>query len=775
MLRFSSRSIIPKLLSRTQKHQLFATKKASTDFKQRYEKKTPLEHVLLRPGMYIGQTESSNMQTWVYQADSRTMEKTTVTYNPALLKLFDEILVNAADQTQRDKNMSKIEINVTHLSSGALEVSVLNDGSVGIPIDLHPTENIHIPELIFGHLLTGSNFNDSEIRLTGGSHGYGAKLTNIFSNKFEVEIYDAEEKKLYTQTWSKNMHEVHPPTIVDVPYGASKTAPNRGLGYTKITYRPDLFRFDRQLSTGLTDAADSTATTASKKSTKAAVAAAVASAGNRPTSDSEHDARLVEQCVQMMHRRAVDVAACIAPVKVSFSFSSAFTGSAPGNSENPSREKDILKGKIHTTSLTPIAMNSFQDYVSLFSAPTALVGEAESARDLPSVEVSRVGGAVATGFESVPDADTITVGVPPPLYAKINKRWEVAVGLSPTSSFEQMSFVNNVWTTRGGTHVNVIATQVQQVVLAALHKRGFKSTTNNQIKNKLLIFVNCLIENPAFDGQTKDALNSKPSTFGTVCTLPEKYLQELVRSSGIVESIISDLASKENGRVVFSKASRKQLLDVPKLEDAHNAGGPHGADCTLILTEGDSAKALAVAGLEVVGREKFGVLPLRGKLLNVRSASLSMTKNNKEIQHLMRALGLQFPMKYETQKEKATLRYGKVLIMCDQDSDGSHIKGLVVNLFHHFWPALIKEEGYLQQFLTPLVKVRTKSKSQAASFDESFGGAVNKDGSISFYSIPEFKQWLKDHDPAGKNAIIAGVEGITFSVIRSFLVIVFFF
>lgn len=99
------------------------------------------------------------------------------------------------------------------------------------------------------------------------------------------------------------------------------------------------------------------------------------------------------------------------------------------------------------------------------------------------------------------------------------------------------------------------------------------------------------------------------------------------------------------------------------MDDANNAGGKHGSDCTLIIVEGDSAKTQAMAGLGVVGRDNFGAFPLRGKMLNVRDADFLMISKNAEIGHLVNILGLQIGQTY---KDTTSLRYGHVMIMTDQ-------------------------------------------------------------------------------------------------------------
>ena len=147
------------------------------------------------------------------------------------------------------------------------------------------------------------------------------------------------------------------------------------------------------------------------------------------------------------------------------------------------------------------------------------------------------------------------------------------------------------------------------------------------------------------------------------------------------------------------------------MEDANWAGKKNSDECVLILTEGDSAKALAMAGIEIVGRDRFGVFPLKGKLLNVREANTKQMMENQEIENLFKIIGLQKNFEYENLK---SLRYGSIMIMTDQDNDGSHIKGLIINFIHHFCPALVKYPGFLREFITPLIKV-TKGQ-QVKSF-----------------------------------------------------------
>jgi DNA topoisomerase-2 len=174
---------------------------------------------------------------------------------------------------------------------------------------------------------------------------------------------------------------------------------------------------------------------------------------------------------------------------------------------------------------------------------------------------------------------------------------------------------------------------------------------------------------------------------------------------------------------------KRVRMNNPKLTDANKAGTKDGHHCTLILTEGDSAKGLAMAGRAVVGPDLFGVFPLRGKLLNVRDASVDQISKNAEIQNIKSFLGLQHKKEYTDTKG---LRYGHLMIMTDQDHDGSHIKGLLINYFQVAFPSLLKIPEFLIEFITPIVKVWK-------------GDPKRPTQQKSFFTMPEYETWKEAH------------------------------
>ena len=156
-----------------------------------YQKKSQLEHILLRPDTYVGNIEKTETVLWVLAKEGKKFEQREVSFVPGLYKIFDEILVNAADNYQRDHTMNTLKVEINKEQN---LISVWNNGK-GIPVQIHKEHNIYVPELIFGHLLTGSNYDDTEKKVVGGRNGYGAKLTNIFSKKFTVEVADKTNQK----------------------------------------------------------------------------------------------------------------------------------------------------------------------------------------------------------------------------------------------------------------------------------------------------------------------------------------------------------------------------------------------------------------------------------------------------------------------------------------------------------------------------------------------------------------------------------------------------
>jgi len=550
--------------------------------------------------MYVGEISTITSEQWIINNDNNIISK-FVKWNPGIYKIFDEIITNASDECQRNKSVKNIYI---HLNKDNNTISVKNDGS-GIPITVHKEHGIYVPELIFGNLLSSTNYNDSVKRTTGGLNGLGAKLTNIFSKKFIVETVCSGKK--YSQTFENNMSKINSPVIT-----VTKEKP-----YTQITFIPDFSKFNLNKL----DQFDT---------------------------------------LDILKKRIFDISA-ITPKTVNVYL----------NDEK-------------------INCKDFSEYVNYY------IG---SKSDTPRV-----------------------------YYDDPNGRWKIAIALSKKDSFQHVSFVNGISTIDGGSHVDHVILPIIKKCTEEIQAKHKNITVKPQyVKDSLFIFINSIIENPTFSSQTKDKHTTRVSEFGSKFTLTDDFIKKILKL-GFVDSLLAVAEAKEKRSLSKTDGKKVVRLSIPKLDDANKAGTSESLKCTLILTEGDSAKTTAVSGLSVVGRDYYGVFPLRGKLLNTREASFSQISKNEEILNIKKILGLQIDT-----KSTKNLRYGKILVMTDADYDGFHIKALLINFIDSGWPNLLKEV-FIGSIVTPIVKVSKGTER------------------LSFYTHKEYINWKNtEHAKGGWN------------------------
>lgn len=298
---------------------------------------------------------------------------------------------------------------------------------------------------------------------------------------------------------------------------------------------------------------------------------------------------------------------------------------------------------------------------------------------------------------------------------------EIIIVVSKGSN-KMFSFANSAATKDGGTHANFVLDKILKKIMDSIKNNSIKDT---QIKKHLMIFFNCNIINPTYDTQMKGKVTNKITKKQPLYDYDpsDSFIHNIISNSNLIELLQEEINNKLLKEIKKSTSKKTaNVNNIKKLSDANDAGTKRSKDCILILTEGDSAKSTVISGFSVTGRDKYGVFPLKGKLLNVRNESILKVINDAEIQDLVSALGLSFTETYEKENDLAKLRYGKVRILTDQDHDGSHIKGLILNLFSTYWPNLLKHK-YVEQMITPIIKVR-KGKEN-----------------ISFYNLKEFEEW----------------------------------
>lgn len=579
-----------------------------------YQQKTDKQHVLDNPDTYTGPMEKTEYHSYIYDDTTSRIIPKTLEIIPGLYKLFDEGIVNCRDHVKRmetaiSKNakniipVSKIYINISDDGT----ITMRNDGN-GIDVVKHPERDIWIPEMIFGHLRTSTNYNKDDEDCIGGKNGFGFKLVLIWSTYGKVETIDHIRGLSYTQEFTDNLNDIKTPIIVKC-----KKKP-----YTEVTFKPDYKRL------GMTS--------------------------------------LSKDMIALFKRRVYDIAAV-----------------------TDKRVKVSLNGEI-------IPVNNYQNYIDKF------IGS--------KTDVKRV-------------------------YEYGNERWEYAVCLAKAEEFTQVSKVNGIFTSKGGKHVDYILGQIIRKLSVFIKKKKKIDVKSSTIKEQLMLFIRCDIVKPTFDSQTKDYMTTPINKFGSTCVVSDKFIENIAKM-GVMDAACALTEVKEcKSARKTDGAKTKSVRGIPKLIDANFAGTKRSDECSLILCEGDSAKAGIVSGLSKADRDYVGVYPMRGKLFNVRDEPTKRIMDNKEIHEIKQIVGLETNYTYTEETAKKKLRYSKIIFMTDQDLDGSHIKGLGINLFDSEWNSLLSIPNFVGFMNTPIIKARK-------------GKAVKV-----FYNDGEYNNWKETENVSG--------------------------
>ena len=525
---------------------------------KKYVKMDPIEHVLKRSDMYIGSTSLKKIEEYVTEETSYNIIKKEITSSPALLRIFIEILSNAIDNVERSRKtktpVTKISVKI---DSETGETSVWNDGQV-IPIEKND-DGKYFHSMVFGELLTGSNYDDEEERVISGRNGLGCKLTSIFSSEFTVEGYDSDKNKKLVQKWTNNMNKTNGPKIT-IPKGLK-------TGYTKVTWTPDFKRFKLR--------------------------------------------KYTKDIISLYTRYVIDAAMLTKQVKV------------------------YLNSKL-------IKVDSLYDYSKLYS-----------------------------NYEDF-------------LYIK-TKNTELL--LTPSSEYEHISFVNGVYTRNGGVHVDCWSEALFRPIVDKFNSKKNSPKINiNDVRQFFRLFVVSTVIRPTFEGQEKTRLES-PNVDADV---KQTHISKIMKWK-VIENIEQIIKSKEY--VALKKAEKvTKGSKIEGYDRANKAGDRYGSECSLFITEGLSAKTYVVSGIKKglygkSGRDWNGILPIRGKLLNVRDKTAKMVAGNKIICNIIQALGLKHGVNYKKTDNYEKLNYGRLVIVADADC------------FTYDTPVIIKKDGKIDVVL----------------------------------------------------------------------------
>lgn len=596
----------------------------------------PIEHVLQNPDMYFGDIKVANTTGYSYDEKTNKITKEKLIISNVLLKMVDEILMNASDNAIRSlKSKTKMSYMDIYINDNKPTITVKNNG-LSIPIRL--SNGKYQPEIAFTNLFSSSNFNNN--RIGAGKNGVGAAITNVMSKCFLIEVQC--DNIYYKQLIKNNCKDIEQPTI------ENKQSEN----YVKISFIPDLKTIFK-------------------------------------ISHSNEDIKQVYiNTIKFIKKRILDVNMTLSYYNI-----------------------------ITTLNGVKLPQLTLEEYANMIIIND---NNKENEELTPFMK-----------FESNK-------------YELLIKRGDKLV----------ITFVNNIAVT-SGVHIKNIINQIEQYVSKQLKLKNDNKSVKS-VKNNLTLFMKCSLINPMFEGQSKSKLQTADDI--NCIKLSNEDLKRIYSNIDFDEIINGKIINETNKTI---KPKRGKLI-IDKLCDAQFAGTKQSQQCSLFLCEGDSAAKLAKDGMSILGHDYYGVYPLGGKPMNIRDKTHSSIINNKTVMNLAKILGLGLRTKQQINNKQnfdiSKLRYGKIVMLKDADTDGAHIMGLVINLLQQLYPELLEIEGFFNEFITPMIKLIVPIKmfnklNSPDKLTESLAGTVIKTKNniiLPFYNVNDYNKFINDNPQCNK-------------------------
>lgn len=605
-------------------------------------------HVYMKPDTYIGADETVTREEWLMDIENSKAVAATIDFVPGCERIFLEVLSNASDNVGRSRR-ANVDPGTIEVVMDNKTVCIKNYG-LPIPVEMHPKEHIYVPQMIFGSLLTSSNYEVD--RHEAGTNGIGAKACNIFSSKFMVVVEDSIRHLKYSQIWENNMIVCHEPVIEAYTGKASSVA---------VIYEMDFARFKYPVPNG-------------------------ASGGYPP------------EAFALFARHAVDIS-FTAKVKCSFN------------------------GKVFNYS-------NIRDYSRLYYGDA--VDNAIVHYQWPpgtDVVTKRKGHQVAKDVSVNPTVELLALDTP--------------------DAGSSVSFVNCMMTRDGGVHVNAAVKAVGDTAVKIINEMSLKrlakgrkgkeidakdkranTITIADVRPHMSIVLSVKVLNPKFTSQTKTNLHSP---------IPKiDVSDESLKAMGkwdLLDRLFAALEAKQYMNLSKTDGKLRAFVKLEKGIDANHSRTARRSECILCITEGRSGAGYANKFVSMYpgGRDFVGVLPLRGKGLNVMNATIDQIAGNREIGELKKMLGMAENIDYTQPENRNKLRYGRIYIMTDSDNDGKHITGLILNFFHCRNPTILAL-GMIYVYRTPIIRV---FQGQATATAATLKGVNVK----KFYTLGDYAQW----------------------------------
>jgi DNA topoisomerase-2 len=647
-----------------------------------YEQETDIEHVYNRPDMILSTDEWVERKVDTFDFESKKIVKATTNVPPAVFQLVVEAIANSADHIHRsrlenfpEKPDGEPSIEVT---MDRYTITVKNYG-LAMPVSVHKKYNVPTPQFLFGNLRSSSNYKG--VRTGIGRNGYGVKAVNIFSEPFEIYIANMAVGSSYYQKWWNRMNEFSEPIMKPLK-------PEETESSVSITFRLNFDRFGFEKDGGYPDV----------------FFGMVAHLVQSISFTTKVTTKFNDLVFNNQH--IMDYA--------SYIYSPESLENSLIHYELDHQTEEIVKidGR-----LVPKIRKGKKNHVIIPKLETIIIDPSS----VPDVGVNSFANGMPTDGGGV-HVEALLDQIVPRIVKRINavKRKEDQKGKKTTRK-SAASVSSKPATVKTATASKAGGSGSKSV--------GIKST---DVRPSITSLLSVRLLDPKFDSQVKSRLCSPVPKI----SISDEKLEPIFkwkfmeRLDAILNGLELRALSKTDGRKVG-------FIKMESGFDANDAGTKDWKKCVLILVEGLSAMSYTIDYISQFenGRDIYGVIPLRGKLLNTRKATTKKIAGNKEIADIKRTLGLK-----EGQNNLEGLRYGKLMIMTDADDDGSHIKGLIANVFDHLYTDLLKQ-GFVVDYRTKYLQA-TKGKQ-----------------SIDFYTEYEFREW-KEHTPNWKTWKLAYFKGL---------------
>lgn len=611
-----------------------------------YKKVKPLDHVLLRPGMYCGSLQRSEKCDWVYSFENKTMEKKKILFSSACERIFLEIISNAYDnKLTSEKESTPFTSIVVKMTNST--ISIKNDGAA-IPTSFAEDEEgkileYRIPEMIFGQLLTSSNYDDAEenssekkdLRTKTGTNGLGSKLANIFSKRFTVIIHNHESGERYIQNWSDNMKIKSEPEIVKLK---NIKGYNSKSSTVEIIYELDFKRFGYEEPKIIGD----------------------------PLLGQEIEGGYDLDTFQLFARHCASVSWC---------------SRTPVNFNNITFDIKNIKefAKLHFG-------NSIKNYFIHYEWPEGI-----------EIKTNKRGEKIAVNKKIEPLIEIVLLDTP-------DKSEQIPYTNSLITR-EGGTHMDALWPKLCNSIIHIINDKMKQKKNGGKNVK----ITKNDIKSHVSIIASFVrVPEPQWESQSKTKLTSPDKTFFNKRINISKDSLKMVESWELYSRLLATIEIKSD--LILKSTDGKLVKHIgkqTKVTEANYAADRNlekRMQTIFYLCEGDSASIYLDGKTSYLGRDYIGYMACRGKGLNIFNAKISQIINNKEIKLIKQCLGLIEGTDYSIDSNFNQLRYGKVCVLADSDDDGSHIVGLITLYFFHSFPSLLKR-GYLYYEKTPLIRL----------------------------------------------------------------------